>query len=306
MKSAFYLFRLLPLTLLVGSCGENPVSDIEVKPSLPEEEPIADPAKEPMDPETKSKLLAAIKQGNLAGVKNCLANDVDVNEKLSSFDETALHLAAGEGHREIVELLISTGADVNRLSSFPLNDGSRRTPLDNARFQMYGFGNATPPANLPRDHSHHKFKAIADVLKKAGGHSGSIFVAAESGDILGVKALLKKSRLDLNKTNTGGRTLLHLAAENGHKGIVSLFLDAGAQVDFGNWADQTALHYAAKNGHTEVIELLISRGAKVNALGGALNGTPLDFARRFKRNKASAFLRSKKAKTGEELENKEK
>jgi len=258
-----------------------------------------------MAPETKSKLLAAIKQGDLAAVKQCLPNDVDVNEKLSSFDETALHIAAGEGHKEIVELLIATGADVNRLSSFPTNDGSRRTPLDNARFQMYGFGNATPPANIPKDHSHHNFKAIADVLKKNGGHSGSIFVAAESGDILGVKALLKKSRVDLNKTNTDGRTPLHLAAKNGHKEIVSLFLDAGAQANFGNWAGQTALHYAAKNGNTKIIELLISKGANVNALGGTLKGTPLDFARRFKRNKASAFLRSKNAKTSEELKTEE-
>lgn len=302
MRPGLYLSGLLPFSLLVGGCGEKPVSDAEVNPSLPEENPMAAPVKEPMAPEAKSELLAAVKQGDLAAVEQCLADDADVNEKLSNFDETALHLAAGGGHREIVEFLIAAGADVNRLSSFPANDGSRRTPLDNARFQMYGFGNATPPANLPKEHRHHKFKAIAGVLKKNGGHSGSIFVAAESGDILGVKALLKNSRVDLNKTNTGGRTPLHLAAENGHKGIASLFLDAGAQVDVGNWADKTALHYAAEKGHTEIIELLLSKGANVNALGGAPKRTPLDFATRFKRNNAAAFLRAENAKSGGDLE----
>ena len=107
--------------------------------------------------------------------------------------------------------------------------------------------------------------------------------------------------MDLNKTNTGGRTPLHLASENGHKEIASLLLDIGAQADFGNWSDKTALHYAAEKGHIEIIELLLSMGANVNSLGGAPTGTPLDFATHFERTKAATFLREKNAKTGEEL-----
>ncbi len=298
MKAAPLFAILLPL--LFGRC-EKKESLTEVQPSLPEEKPIEDPAKKPMDPEAKAELLAAVKKGDLAAVKQRLANGADVNAKLSNLDETALHLAAGGGHKEIVELLIAAGADVNRQSAMPTNDGNRRTPLDNARFQMYGFGHATPPANLPKEHRHHKFKAIADVLTKNGGHSGSIFVAAKSGDIVGVKALMN-GKVNLNKTGLDGRTPLHLAAENGHKEIASLFLDIGAQADFGNWSDKTALHYAAEKGHIEIIELLLSKGANVNGLGGAQKRTPLDFATGFKRNKAAAFLRAKKAETGEELE----
>ena len=293
------LLLSVSLPLLLGGCGEkDPVA--EVKPSLAEEKPITDPAKKPMDPEAKAELLAAVKKGDLAAAKQRLAHGADVNAKLSNLDETALHLAVGGGHKEIVELLIAAGADVNRQSAMPTNDGSRRTPLDNARSQMYGFGHATPPANLPKEHRHHKFKAIADILKKNGGHSGSIFVAAESGDIVGVKALLN-GKVDLNKTNTGGRTPLHLASENGHKEIASLLLDIGAQADFGNWSDKTALHYAAEKGHIEIIELLLIKGANVNALGDAQRGTPLDLATRFKRNKAANLLRKHGAKTGEEL-----
>jgi ankyrin repeat protein len=94
---------------------------------------------------------------------------------------------------------------------------------------------------------------------------------------------------------------LHLAAEYGHKEIASLLLREGAQADSGNWSDKTALHYAAEKGHIEIIELLLSKGANVNALGGSPTGTPLDFATHFKRTKAAAFLREKKAKTGEQL-----
>ncbi|MDB4686662.1 ankyrin repeat domain-containing protein, partial [Akkermansiaceae bacterium] len=253
-----------------------------------------------MDPEAKAELLAAVKKGDPVVVKQSLAKGADVNAKLTLFDETALHLAASEGHKEIVELLIVEGADVNRQSSFPTNDGSRRTPLDNARSQMYGGGNATPPSNLRKDHRHHKFKAIADILRKHGGHSSSIFVAVKTGDVVGVKTLLN-GEVDFTKTSTDGRTPLHLAAEYGHKEIASLLLRKGAQVDSGNWSDKTALHYAAEKGHIEIIELLLSKGANVNALGGAPTGTPLDFATHFERTKAAAFLREKKAKTGEEF-----
>ena len=42
------------------------------------------------------------------------------------YDRTPLHRAASEGHKEIVELLIAKGADVNAKR----NDG--KTPLDDA------------------------------------------------------------------------------------------------------------------------------------------------------------------------------
>ena len=303
------ILLIIAVTILAVGCGGKKESTTETKPIEENQGEVKEEVK-PKESvaEAKSELLAAVKKGDPVAVKQHLANGADVNAKLSSFDETALHLAAGRGHKEIVELLIAAGADVNRQSSFPTTDGSRRTPLDNARSKMYGFGQVTPSMNLPKEHRHHKFKAIADVLKKNGGHSGSIFVAAKSGDIVGVKALMN-GKVNLKKTGLDGRTPLHLAAENGHKEIASLFLDKGAQADFGNWSDKTALHYAAEKGHIEIIELLLSKGANVNALGGAQTGTPLDFATRFKRNKAADLkaadlLRKHGGKTAKELKDK--
>ncbi len=304
------LLTLLTCLLIIG-CGEKKELNDGTKTAQDTgsvqdaSKRSEDSTKKPMGSEAKEELLAAVKKGDLAVVKQSLAKGADVNTKLSLFDETALHLAASEGHEEIVELLIAAGADVNRQSSFPTNDGSRRTPLDDARSQMYGGGNATPPPNLSKDHEHHKFQAIADLLKENGGHSSSIFVAVKTGDVVGVKALLN-GKVDFTKTSSDGRTPLHLAAEYGHKEIASLFLRKGAQADSGNWSDKTALHYAAEKGHIEIIELLLSMGANVNSLGGAPTGTPLDFATHFERTKAAAFLREKKAKTGEELKIEEK
>ena len=54
----------------------------------------------------------AAKIGVLVGVQAELDKGVDVNVK-GSHEETPLHWAAGGGHKEIVELLVNNGADVN-------------------------------------------------------------------------------------------------------------------------------------------------------------------------------------------------
>ena len=50
--------------------------------------------------------------GNIEAVKQHLAAGTDVNAKLDR-GYTALHYAAHEGHKEIAQLLIAAGADVN-------------------------------------------------------------------------------------------------------------------------------------------------------------------------------------------------
>ena len=216
----------------------------------------------------------------------------------------SIYEAAKEGNIEAVKQHIAAGTDVNAPGNRDIYGmGYTETPTDAARRNFHGGGHSPAPKNLPQDHPHHTFKEIVELLKKHGGHSGSIHVAVQSGDIAGVKALLN-GRVNLNKTNLGGRSPLHLAAEKGHKEIASLLLDKGAEIDFGNWSDKTALHYAAEKGHIEIIELLLIKGANVNALGDAQRGTPLDLATRFKRNKRNKtanLLRKHGGKTAEEV-----
>ena len=204
----------------------------------------------------------------------------------------ALHEAAKEGNIVAVKQHIAAGTDVNAPGNRDFYGMDyTETPTDAARRNLYGYPNVQySRKNISRDHPHHRAKEIVELLKKHGGHSGSIHVAVESGDIAGVKALLN-GKVNLNKTNLGGRSPLHLAAEKGHKEIASLLLDKGAEIDFGTWSDKTALHHAAEKGHIEIIELLLIKGANVNALGFPHLGTPLDLATRFKRNKTADLLR---------------
>ena len=59
---------------------------------------------------------SAVWNGDLEGVQAELDNGVDVDEKDDLWGRTPLHIAAEEGHKEIAELLIAEGADVNAKS----------------------------------------------------------------------------------------------------------------------------------------------------------------------------------------------
>ena len=54
----------------------------------------------------------AAETGNIEAVKQHLANGADVNAK-DKYGRTPLHYAAGHGHKEITEILITKRADVN-------------------------------------------------------------------------------------------------------------------------------------------------------------------------------------------------
>ena len=66
----------------------------------------------------------AARKENIEAVKQHLAAGTDVNAKDDSHGLTPLHYAAEAGHKEIAELLIANGADVNA------KDKYGRTPLD--------------------------------------------------------------------------------------------------------------------------------------------------------------------------------
>ena len=58
-------------------------------------------------------IYEAAREGNIEAVKQHIAADTDVNAKDDALEWTPLFMAAGKGHKEIVELLLANGAEVN-------------------------------------------------------------------------------------------------------------------------------------------------------------------------------------------------
>lgn len=105
----------------------------------------------------------------------------------------------------------------------------------------------------------------------------AVIRAAKKGDEGTVRTLIEADPALLNARDRDGSTPLHCAAWKGHATVVTLLLDAGADVNARNqndhWGD-TPLHAAAHGGQRVVAEILITRGADVNARNSRGN-TPL-------------------------------
>ena len=228
-----YLITTIAALVLVG-CGESQQTTPE-----PEAKPVAQSA----TPEPKTakatdiSIHEAAGTGNIEAVKKHLDAGTDVNAKTDNYGKsTPLHLAVFGGHKEIVELLIAKGADINA------RDISNWTPLDNANLQAKHGGMS---------------KEIADLLRKHGGKMGADFdihLAVRSGNAEAVKQHLADG-VDVNAKNKRGVTPLHYAAE-GHREILELLIANGADVHAKSNEGTTPLDRAVSRKNKETTDLL--------------------------------------------------
>ncbi|KAL0639987.1 hypothetical protein Q9L58_000815 [Maublancomyces gigas] len=99
--------------------------------------------------------------------------------------------------------------------------------------------------------------------------------AAECGHEEVVKMLIEaQANIDTLSSIHSGRTALQGAAGNGHQGIVRVLLDAGADVDASpsESVGRTALQAAAEYGHEEVVQMLLRAGADIEAPPSEFDG----------------------------------
>ena len=164
---------------------------------------------------TKNNELALSCQDNHINLTKVLINNnIDI-ERRYKYNLTLIIIASSKGNKEIVEILIKAGANVNALSNkFSYNDNNDI------------FGNFT--------------------------------------------------------TYNYGYTALMVASKNGHKEIVELLVNAGADVNFKNNLHETALMFACqKKDNIEIVKILVNAGANVNDfddIGITYNSTVLNKA----------------------------
>jgi cytohesin len=242
-------------------------------------------------PPSPTPIHDAAYDGDLAGVQAQLDAGADVNAK-DGDRWTPLHFAVDFDHKEIVELLIAKGADVNaQVAHRPAGFGDLRTGNDTA-------------LDFTDDWD------TIELLRKHGGKTGEelrtgitpLHNATLEDDWENVEWLIAEGA-DVNaKTNTG-RTPLHDAASWGHAEIVELLISKGADVnakdndgktplDFAADLPETAdllrkhggkygkIHFAALGGDIEVVKEFLAAGADVNEdvwveYPGWMNTTPL-------------------------------
>ena len=191
-------------------------------------------------------VLDAVKAGNLPTVQNSLQQREAANQTEPD-GTTALHWAVQQDRLDIVQALISAGANVNTKNRYGT------TPLLLAATT----GNAS----------------VTDALLRAGAdvhaivpETGSVLIAAaRTGNPAVIKLLLGAgAEVNFAERNTGQTALMWAAAE-GHAEAVRTLIAGGAGVGVQARDKKTALFYAVRRGDMNSVNALLSAGADVNA-----------------------------------------
>ena len=120
----------------------------------------------------------------------------------------------------------------------------------------------------------------------------SLLSAVEHGDIDDVRCLLSLADGPHPHGNPemNGRTAIHVAAEWGRLDILKMLVETHGTCDFPRVDDgNRPIHLAAANGHLGVVELLVAHGDEADGLNYA-GDTPADLARANGHDAIAEFL----------------
>ena len=231
-------------------------------------------------------VIREIRNKNLEGVRAIISKNKGILNNMDSNGDYMLNVAVIEGNIEIVEYLVSQGADIN------IKDGSGETPLQiaihegklelinfflskKADVNMKDFFNETSLHEAVNKGEIEIVKLIvahgADLNAKNNLKETPLFYAVKNNYSDIAKYLISKGS-EVNTKDLGGRSPLHEAAYQGSLDTVKYLISKGARVNAKDKYDIYPLHVAAKQGQLEIVKYLILKGAKINVTGAAVIG----------------------------------
>ena len=252
---------------------------------------------------------AAIERNDLAKVKELLDSGTDINIRIRG-NLTPLGRASQLGFKEIANLLIERGANVNEIYS---PEYKRETPLilaaakresaagsdylglitlllDKGADVNHRTGRGETPLSIALDRQF--YKAI-DLLLDRGAkvRRDALWIFALSFDSPEKFAIAKKlieKGADVNARNAHRQPLITFVTVN--LDMVKLLVESGADINAKDpTTGNTALYNAVQNGNRRMVEYLLSKGADVNATNNR-GGTVLMLAARMQQENIVRML----------------
>ncbi|KAM1639549.1 hypothetical protein EV1_009631 [Malus domestica] len=212
----------------------------------------------------ETALFIAAEQGHLAIVEELLPYMTEKGILLKNqigFD--ALHIAANKGHQAVVQVLLDHDPGLSKTVG-----QANATPLVSAATRGH---TAVVRELLSKD------STLLEVAKSNG--KNALHLAARQGHVEIVKTLLGRDPQLARRIDKKGQTALHMAVKGHSSEVVRLIVNADPAIvmlpdKFGN----SALHVATRKKRVDIVNvLLLVRDTNVNALTRDQK-TPLDIA----------------------------
>ena len=195
-------------------------------------------------------LIKACNKGNVDVMNVLLRAGADLNIADANGNTVLYHAAEGDNSTEILEILITHGADVNaknKKNQTTLMITLKTEDIDAINVLLRG--GADP--NIADTKGHHAVhsKRSPEILQiLITHHQISISHGA-----------------DVNVKDIKNRTALVRACEEEKIDAINVLLRAGADPNIADANGNTMLHHAAEKNSEEILEILIKHGADVNA-----------------------------------------
>lgn len=165
-------------------------------------------------------------------VKALIKGKININAK-NKRGFTALEIATYYGYKDIVKLLINSGAVINGTKALII--AVEKGYIDIVKMLV------------DKD---------ADVNITGEFQKSALTLAVKYGNKHLTKILLEAGA-DVNAQDKLGNTALIYAAANGNKDIVEMLLDKNVNINITNNKGETALNIAVQSGHKDIAQLLI-------------------------------------------------
>jgi len=156
-------------------------------------------------------IFKAVECGDLAEVKELIANGADVN-KMNDYGWTPLMIASQNGHVEILKALLYKGADINAKGKYGITALMVASEMGDLKIvnELLSEG--------------------ADVNARDDYGWTALLASSKNGNIEVVQALLTNGA-DLNAKNENSKNALMYAAENNHGNIAEILIKAGSNTE---------------------------------------------------------------------------
>ncbi|KFQ37971.1 Ankyrin repeat and death domain-containing protein 1B, partial [Mesitornis unicolor] len=190
----------------------------------------------------KKPFLLASEKGHVDMINNLITLKLFTSEKDKVKEgNTALHIAAKNGHSKVVEILLEQWEQINDVNQ-----------------------NGETPFYLSVKGGHEK---CAELLLEAGSYinvlthnSSSTLQIAIQNRHLSLVTFLIDNNIDLVPKPKQKNSPLHLAVIHNHLPVVKSLLDANHDINSLNHRQETPLHLAADLGNVELVEVLLKAG----------------------------------------------